>query len=110
MTCKSMSNRNVLCLNSYKYNRIPIRFEMDNQVFAISKSLMDGPGEDLFDHIAACLFEFAQSRGVDKEVLPLGFTFSFPCRQKGLAVGELITWTKGFKCSGVEGKVDQGGS
>ena len=41
---------------------------------------------------------------MDKETLPLGFTFSFPCRQKGLAVGELITWTKGFKCSGVEGQ------
>ena len=29
---------------------------------------------------------------------------SFPCRQKGLDVGELISWTKGFKCSGVEGE------
>ena len=31
------------------------------------------------------------------------FTFSFPVRQKGLDKGELITWTKGFKCEGVEG-------
>jgi len=50
------------------------------------------------------LATFAKDRGIDKQVLPLGFTFSFPCRQKGLAVGELITWTKGFKCSGVEGQ------
>ena len=77
---------------------------MDNQVYAIAKHIMEGPGDQLFDHIASCLAEFAKSRGIDKEVLPLGFTFSFPCRQKGLAVGELITWTKGFKCEGVEGK------
>ncbi len=36
--------------------------------------------------------------------VPLGFTFSFPCRQMGLAVGKLVTWTKGFKCDGVEGE------
>jgi len=38
------------------------------------------------------------------QVLPLGFTFSFPCKQDGLAVGRLIHWSKGFKCAGVEGK------
>jgi len=32
---------------------------------------------------------------------PLGFTFSFPCRQEGLASARLSTWTKGFTCSGV---------
>merc|ERR1712241_986311 len=79
------------------------KFEMDSQVFAISKETMQGSGENLMDHIAECLANFAKSRGIDKEILPLGFTFSFPCRQKGLAVGELITWTKGFTCSGVEG-------
>ena len=41
-------------------------------------------------------FPIFKDRGIDKEILPLGFTFSFPCRQKGLAVGELITWTKGI--------------
>ena len=29
---------------------------------------------------------------------------SFPCKQEGLAVGKLTNWTKGFKCSGVEGE------
>ena len=79
------------------------RFEMDNEVFAISKGIMEGPGEQLFDHIAACLATFVKSRNLDDQILPLGFTFSFPVRQKGLDKGELITWTKGFKCSGVEG-------
>jgi hexokinase len=31
----------------------------------------------------------------------LGFTFSFPCRQEGLASARLTAWTKGFSCSGV---------
>ena len=69
---------------------------MDSQVYAISKEIMEGSGEGLMDHIAECLAVFAKDRGIDKEILPLGFTFSFPCRQKGLAVGELITWTKGM--------------
>jgi hexokinase len=39
-----------------------------------------------------------------REVLPLGFTFSFPLRQEGLTKARLVTWTKGFKCAGVEGE------
>ena len=31
----------------------------------------------------------------------LGFTFSFPCKQEGLASARLTTWTKGFTCAGV---------
>lgn len=53
---------------------------MDNEVFAISKSLMEGPGEDLFDHIAECLANFAKSRGIDAEVLPLGETKKLPIK------------------------------
>lgn len=79
------------------------KFEMDNEVFAISKEIMEGPGEQLFDHIAESLATFVKSRKLDDRILPLGFTFSFPVRQKGLDKGELITWTKGFKCEGVEG-------
>lgn len=36
-----------------------------------------------------------------EQTYPLGFTFSFPCRQEGLASARLSTWTKGFTCSGV---------
>ena len=67
---------------------------MDSQVYAIAKEIMEGSGVDLFDHIAACLASFMKDRKIEKEILPLGFTFSFPCKQKGLAVGELISWTK----------------
>ena len=31
----------------------------------------------------------------------LGFTFSFPCKQEGLASARLTAWTKGFSCAGV---------
>ncbi len=33
--------------------------------------------------------------------LPLGFTFSFPCEQEGLAKARLVKWTKGFSCTGL---------
>ena len=43
----------------------------------------------------------------EEEVFHLGFTFSFPTRQRSLNQAELANWTKGYKCSGVEG-VDVG--
>lgn len=58
----------------------------------------------LFDHIAHCLQLFIREHKLDTETLPLGFTFSFPCRQEGLTAARLVKWTKGFKCSGVEGE------
>ena len=45
-----------------------------------------------------------ERQGVKHLRLPLGFTFSFPCRQESLASARLTGWTKGFKCSGVEGE------
>lgn len=40
----------------------------------------------------------------DVGMYPMGFTFSFPVRQKGLNKGILMKWTKGFNASGVIGK------
>lgn len=49
--------------------------------------------------------DFITERKLDKTInLPLGFTFSFPCKQEGLNKARLVTWTKGFTCSGVEGE------
>ena len=42
-------------------------------------------GSTLFDHIAGCLAEFAEEFEIMDTHLPLGFTFSFPCKQEGLA-------------------------
>lgn len=58
----------------------------------------------LFDHIADCMHRFMSSEGIIDQILPLGFTFSFPCRQMGLASAKLIKWTKGFSAAGVEGQ------
>ena len=47
---------------------------------------------------------FTKEHKITDITLPLGFTFSFPCSQEGLTKASLVTWTKGFKCSGVEGE------
>ncbi|XP_077544068.1 hexokinase A isoform X1 [Haemaphysalis longicornis] len=77
------------------------KFSMQNEIFAIPQEIMLGTGEQLFDHIADCMSNFMDKYKVKGKSLPLGFTFSFPCRQEGLTVARLVTWTKGFKCSGV---------
>ena len=77
-------------------------FQMENDAFSIPEKIMLGTGEMLFDHIAECLANFMEKHKVKDLCLPLGFTFSFPCRQEGLARARLTNWTKGFKCSGVE--------
>jgi hexokinase len=50
-----------------------------------------------------CLSNFVHDRQLETEILPLGFTFSFPLEQQGLAQAVLVKWTKGFNCEGVEG-------
>jgi len=79
--------------------------QMKSRIYVISKELMEGPGEDLFDHIAKCIATFMENNDLKGkgERLPLGFTFSFPCKQHGLSKATLVKWTKGFNCSGVEG-------
>ncbi len=61
------------------------KFCMESKVFAIPKKVMLGSGEGLFDHIANCLHEFIAENKLADRKLPLGFTFSFPCKQEGLA-------------------------
>ena len=75
---------------------------------------MTGPGEQLFDFMADKLKEFmvriiiiiitiinsSSSLQVDHDLVQqsrhwhLGFTFSFPTVQHGLASADLATWTK----------------
>ena len=61
------------------------KFSMDSKIFAIPKEIMTGTGNELFDHIASCLADFVEDFELKGEQLPLGFTFSFPCKQEGLA-------------------------
>lgn len=76
---------------------------MKSKIYAIPQPIMLGSGEALFDHIADCLAKFMKDEKLMNEVLPLGFTFSFPLQQLGLTKGLLERWTKGFNCSGVVG-------
>ncbi|KAH8311126.1 hypothetical protein KR044_004502 [Drosophila immigrans] len=78
--------------------------DIESKSYVISKELMEGPGKNLFDFIAECLANFCKDYRIERENLPLGFTFSFPLQQVGINKGIMITWTKGFKCDGVIGK------
>ncbi|NWY06947.1 HXK1 protein, partial [Nothoprocta ornata] len=77
---------------------------MYNKIFAIPLEIMQGTGEELFDHIVQCIAEFLEYMGIKGARLPLGFTFSFPCRQASIDKGTLVGWTKGFKATDCEGE------
>ncbi|XP_053320593.1 hexokinase-3 [Spea bombifrons] len=100
----------VLDLGGAKFRIIEVkldgsrRVEMDSEVYAIPEDIMLGTGQQLFDHVAECLGRFLHQSNLNKKVLPLGFTFSFPCVQSRLDKSVLISWTKGFHCTGVEGE------
>ncbi|XP_074644082.1 hexokinase-like isoform X2 [Tubulanus polymorphus] len=76
--------------------------EMKSRIYSISDDLKTGVGEKLFDHIADCIARFMEENNLKGMQLPLGFTFSFPCKQHGLSKATLVKWTKGFSCEGVE--------
>ncbi|XP_028844791.1 hexokinase-1 isoform X2 [Denticeps clupeoides] len=78
--------------------------EMHNKIYAIPQEIMQGTGEELFDHIVHCISDFLDYMGMKNARLPLGFTFSFPCKQTSLDAGILVNWTKGFKATDCEGE------
>ncbi|XP_024417019.2 hexokinase HKDC1 isoform X2 [Desmodus rotundus] len=77
---------------------------MYHKIFAIPLEIMQGTGEELFDHIVQCIADFLDYMGLKGAQLPLGFTFSFPCRQTSIDKAMLIEWTKGFKATDCEGE------
>ncbi|XP_036024386.1 hexokinase HKDC1 isoform X3 [Onychomys torridus] len=77
---------------------------MYNKIFTIPLEIMQGTGEELFDHIVQCITDFLDYMGLKGVQLPLGFTFSFPCRQTRIDKGTLVGWTKGFKATDCEGE------
>lgn len=73
--------------------------------FKIQRRYREGSGEKLFDFIAGCVEKFMRERNIDlRDRRELGFTFSFPVKQTGVAAGKLICWTKGFHAKGVVGE------
>uniref|UniRef100_A0A674N4L6 Hexokinase-2 n=1 Tax=Takifugu rubripes TaxID=31033 RepID=A0A674N4L6_TAKRU len=77
--------------------------QMESQIYDTPEDIIHGTGTKLFDHVAECLGDFMEKHNIKDKKLPVGFTFSFPCQQTKLDEGVLITWTKRFKASGVEG-------
>jgi hexokinase len=61
----------------------------------------ESSAEELFDFIADHVAQAAADSTVE---LPLGHTFSFPCRQEGVNRAVLIQWTKEIRTGGVEGR------
>ncbi|KAM9695730.1 hexokinase-3 [Trichechus inunguis] len=78
--------------------------QITSEVYTIPELMAQGPGQQLFDHIVDCIVDFQQKKGLVGQSLPLGFTFSFPCRQLGLDQGILLNWTKGFSASDCVGQ------
>ncbi|NXM43396.1 HXK2 protein, partial [Gymnorhina tibicen] len=79
------------------------------KIFDLPDDITHGEGEALFDFIAQCVSQFlaettSPDTGSSEERLPLGFVFPFTCKQTQLDKAELISWSKGFSCSGVVGK------
>ncbi|NWZ84281.1 HXK3 protein, partial [Poecile atricapillus] len=77
---------------------------MASEIYVIPVAIMQGTGNELFDHIIDCIMDFQMKQNLVTERLPLGFTFSFPCQQVGLDKALLLTWTKGFSASGCVGQ------
>uniref|UniRef100_A0A0B6ZZ59 Phosphotransferase n=1 Tax=Arion vulgaris TaxID=1028688 RepID=A0A0B6ZZ59_9EUPU len=78
--------------------------DIQSKTYLIPQRIMLGTGTQLFDHIADCIGKFVLEHDLLNHSLPLGFTFSFPCQQEGLAKARLSKWTKGFRCEGVVGE------
>ncbi|TMS13176.1 Putative hexokinase HKDC1 [Larimichthys crocea] len=74
-----------------------------HKIYTIPQEIMQGTGEELFDHIAQCVSDFLDYMGMKNAHLPAGFTFSFPCEQTAIDTGTLVSWTKGYKATDCEG-------
>lgn len=72
--------------------------------FTLPQRAITGTGDELFGFIASSIRTFLRKYPVPGDSpVPLGFTFSFPVDQTGIASGKLICWTKGFRAKGVVG-------
>ncbi|KAL7419888.1 hexokinase [Cryptotrichosporon argae] len=82
------------------------KFEVTQTKYRLTEEQKQEEGQKLFDFCAECLDSFIREtlgRTDADDVLPLGFTFSYPCSQNRIDHGELIRWTKGFGAPNVEG-------
>ncbi|KAE8807051.1 hexokinase-8-like [Hordeum vulgare] len=81
----------------------------ESREVAIPPHLMSGSSSELFAFIASELAKFVtdEEKGTslsNGKKLELGFTFSFPVRQRSVASGTLVKWTKAFSIEDAVGK------
>ncbi|KFP29966.1 Putative hexokinase HKDC1, partial [Colius striatus] len=76
--------------------------QLETKCYPTPKEFIQGNGAELFDYVADCMLDFMETRNLKNKKLPLGFTFSFPCKQTKLEEGVLLDWTKHFKVRGVQ--------
>lgn len=73
--------------------------------FILGKKYITNTHDELFDFIAGCIKRFTKEEKLDlTKQWGVGFTFSFPVKQTGIASGVLLRWTKGFSARGVKGR------
>uniref|UniRef100_A0A8C2XAG8 Hexokinase-2 n=1 Tax=Cyclopterus lumpus TaxID=8103 RepID=A0A8C2XAG8_CYCLU len=95
------SNFRILRVKVTQDKKQPV--QMESQVYETPDDIIHGSGSRLFAHVADCLGDFMEKQKIKDKKLPVGFTFSFPCAQTKLDEAVLLTWTKKFRASGVEG-------
>ena len=81
--------------------------EVEQEKYFLPSSIKTGTSDELWSFIADSLQKFVTDHPSDSktgELLPLGFTFSYPATQDRIDHGLLQTWTKGWDVSDVEGK------
>uniref|UniRef100_A0A3P9PN87 Hexokinase-2 n=1 Tax=Poecilia reticulata TaxID=8081 RepID=A0A3P9PN87_POERE len=98
-----------LDLGGTNFRAMLVRFKRQktrlyHKIYTIPLEIMQGTGEELFDHLAQCVCDFLDYMGLKNVRLPAGFTFSFPCQQSDIDTGTLVSWTKGFKATDCEGE------
>ncbi|MCX6565461.1 MAG: hypothetical protein NTW38_03415 [Candidatus Aminicenantes bacterium] len=71
--------------------------------FQLNREQVAADGKVLFAAIARFIDRFLRERALSGRYR-LGFTFSFPIRQRSIARGDLIAWTKGWTAEGVVGR------
>ena len=81
--------------------------EVEQEKYSLPSSIKTGTSDDLWNFIADSLQKFVEdypsAPRKGEELLPLGFTFSYPATQDKIDHGLLQTWTKGWDVDDVEG-------
>ncbi|KAK6907039.1 hypothetical protein I203_101028 [Kwoniella mangroviensis CBS 8507] len=83
------------------------KFQVTQTKYRLTEEQKQDEGQKLLDFCAECLDSFIRDtlgRTEADGILPLGFTFSYPCSQDRIDHGVLIRWTKGFGAPNIEGR------